>query len=57
MTAKNSDEYPQAEANRRRDAVLRDMLGRPPEKHEPLNAKKRKRRTKVGASPSTKAPT
>jgi hypothetical protein len=45
MAAKQPDEqYPQAEADRRRDAVLKHMLSRPPQPHKPLGASKPKAR-------------
>jgi hypothetical protein len=54
MKAKDNP-YPPEEANRRRDAVLRAMLARPPEKHQTLRAQKRKRRlAKNGASQNAK---
>jgi hypothetical protein len=57
MTLKHNDEYPEPEARQRRDAVLRHMLGRPPEPHQPLREKKKRRPIKSGASPKAKANT
>jgi hypothetical protein len=46
MGAKKTDEeYPQDEADRRRDAVLKHMLSRPPQPHAPLRAAKPKTRS------------
>jgi hypothetical protein len=45
MTPKDGDHIPEPDARQRRDAVLKHMLGRAPEKHEPLGAKKTRRRT------------
>lgn len=56
MTPKHNDEYPPKEAEQRRDSVLKAMLARPPEIHQPLNAKKR-RPVKGGAPPKPKART
>lgn len=53
---KKNDEYSAKEAAERRDAVLRAMIGRPPEHHETLNAQKKKRPPKSGASPKAKGP-
>jgi hypothetical protein len=49
MTPKHQgDEYPAKEAEQRRDAVLKAMLARPPEIHQPsMTAAKRKRRPKA----------
>jgi len=42
---RDPDEYPPAEVKQRRDAVLKHMLGRSPEAHQPLREKKVKRRS------------
>lgn len=48
MAAKHAEEYPAKEAEQRRDAVLKAMLARPPEIHQPsMTAAKRKRRPKA----------
>jgi len=57
-TKQSTDDYPQAEADRRRDAVLKHMLSRPPQPHKPLGVAKKKtrpartERARKGKSPS-----
>jgi hypothetical protein len=54
MTAKpDEQQYPEPEARQRRDAVLRHMLGRSPQKHESL--KKVARRTKKSKKAAAQA--
>ena len=62
MDTKQSDsEYSEEEARERGDAVLRHMMNKPPQKHEPLKKRKAAERNPVakdsGSSPLTIAQT
>jgi hypothetical protein len=39
--SRNPTDYSEAETARRRDAIVKNMIATPPQKHEPLKAKKR----------------
>jgi len=43
-----NDEYEEGEASRRRDAVLKHMLSRPPQPHKPIGEEKKARPASKG---------
>jgi hypothetical protein len=42
-----ADQYSEAETERRRDAIVRNMIATPPKKHEPLKAKSKRKKPKA----------
>ena len=42
---RRDDEYSEAEAAKRRDAITKAMIATPPQKHEPLKERKHKGRS------------
>jgi len=45
-TAKTEDQYSEAEAARRRDAIIKNMIATPPTPHAPAKGKRKRRLAK-----------